>query len=55
MGIFSKYLIKEVTCCEIGHRWNPSCTKSGATIFYLTFRNSLRVYSFVYLVNILIN
>ncbi len=53
MNVFSKYLIKEITCCEIGHRWNPSCTKSASIIFYQVFRNSIRVYSFVYLVNIL--
>ncbi len=53
MSVFSKYLIKEITCCEVGHRWNPSCKIAAVIIFYLTFRNSLKVYSFVYLVNIL--
>lgn len=46
----SKYLVSYPGCCEIVHRFEPSCDLAAASIILPTLKNAFRVYSFVYLV-----
>jgi hypothetical protein len=51
VAIFSKPLVDQVaTCYQVAHRFRPDCNQAALSILYPSFRNSLKVYTFVFIV-----
>ena len=51
MGIsFSKLRPIEYTCYELAHTWHPSCTHCSVEIGGSVFKEALKIYSSVYVV-----